>query len=146
MTDDILERMDAWLAKARLPPPTLTESDDQNAEHIRSCLSGAFSRAIGVYRMAEGVYLAAIYGDLIKASGLRFVETAARGRAGGYHEDGSERVGKAPFQVLVGGPDAARNAANRVAKPLGEGWRVEVDSFGVTDELRGMVFFRVERV
>lgn len=141
----LLSRIDRYLVEKQAPPaPEQTPPQDQPpardaiSEGLRAKLSGAFGQAIDVYPCLEehaGTYLVAVPAALLKASGLRFVETAARPRVDGL------RQGEAPLRVLVGSQEAVANATNRVARPLPEGSRVEIDSFQVGDG--DLVYFAV---
>lgn len=144
---DILERIEAYLSSRQTPAapaaPALTAAAAATLDEVRHALSGAFGEAIdvipGAGDEAEAIF-ALVPVRHLAASGLKMVETVCPPRVG-------DRSPGSILRVLIGSPAAARNAANRVAKPLGEGWKVQLDSFpaGTTDP-EGVAYFRLDRV
>ena len=118
----------------------VTSAQDADACAIRDALSGTFGEAIPVYVGAgedAGAYLVEIPIAHLKACGLRMVESLVRPRVG------SRDKGRCP--AVTGSAEAVSNAERRVAKPLGEGWTVSVDSFPAHVGAPEAVYFSVKR-
>ncbi len=147
--NSLLQRIEAHLAKTQVvegeQPLSVNEASPEiisGCEHIRQALSGCFGEAIEVSvgsGKETGCFFAAIPVKHLKASGLRFMESLVPPRVG-------ERDPGSIVRVLVGSPDSAVNASNRVMKPLGEGWKARLDSFpcGTGDPV-DTAYFRIEK-
>ncbi len=139
---DLIDRIQQFLDAAAAPlQESVVEAKDEVGERVRAALSGAFGEAITVSAGDgddAGAYFAYVPVRHLRASGLKFVESVARARVAGRDAGGIVRV-------LTGNPTAVANATNRVGKPLGEAFRVSLDSFachvGADDE----VVFRVDQ-
>ncbi len=138
---DLVERINRFLAAtpgAKVQASVSLEQC-QVAERFKAALSGTFGEAIEVAvgdGADAGAYFALVPARHLKASGVRVVESIAPARAGVNGDRGQV------VRVAAGSADAAVNASNRVAKPLGEGWRASVDSF-VSE--RDEVVFRIDQ-
>jgi hypothetical protein len=141
---EVVNAIDAYLAtlKEKVVQETQAAADHvslkliNEADAIRHALSGAFGEAIEVCLGAdedEGSFFAEIPVAHLKTSGLKLVETfRLRDEAASLQEK---------MRVIIGTPDAEFNASNRVAKPLGEGYKVVLDSSNAN-----LVYFRITKV
>lgn len=152
----LINRIDAYLAaqaaQPAAPQADLTEglvtdlaevppAADADAAFIKSCLSGIFAEAIEVFMgngEDAGAYLVQVPLSHLKASGLRRVESVVKPRVG-------SRDNGLYAEAIIGSPQAIENAENRVAKPLGEGWKVSLDSFPAHLGAPEAVYFRVTK-
>lgn len=154
----LINRIDAYLAAATpAPQPPARPAEvaeglvtdlaevppeaDADAAFIKSCLSGVFAEAIEVFMGTgedAGAYLVQVPLAHLKASGLRRVESVVKPRVG-------SRDRGLYAEAIVGSPQAVENAENRIAKPLGEGWRVKLDSFPAHKDAPEALYFRVSK-
>ena len=157
----LLERIDAFLShQSPIPSPSrpvneglvhdqavadkLIAADpllEERAKHVREVLSGTFGEAIEVY-LGEGddagAYLVQVPAERLKSSGLRIIESIVRPRVGSLNKGSGSAA-------VTGSAEAIQNAERRVAKPLGEGWAVALDSFAAHVGAPAAFYFRVAR-
>ena len=140
------ERIDLYLSQHRpVLDETLTvETNDpvveKAASGIKAALSGAFGEAIEVY-IGEGddagTFLAEVPIAHLKACGLKMAESIVRPRLGTRD--------KGTVRAVIGSAESLVNAERRVAKPLGEAWKVSVDSFPCHVGAPDSIYFRVQK-
>lgn len=156
MTKPLIDRIDEFLSRQSQPEKapaneslvtddsTLTEKQLADVVGLRSSLSGAFNEAINIYVGTDadaGTYLAEVPMKHLKACGIRMVESIVRPRCGSrdVFQGGSQ------IQIVIGSQEALANAERRVAKPLGEAWKVTADSYPIHVGAPEAMYFRVSK-